>query len=78
MSTVINQTIRNGVDTATLFGTLDAVKAQPELGRFQFRATTSGSTAPITARRSAASSQPARRTRPAPSRSSSTPVSPRS
>jgi uncharacterized OsmC-like protein len=31
--------LRNGVDTAQLFGTLDAVKAQPELGTFQFRAT---------------------------------------
>jgi uncharacterized OsmC-like protein len=30
--------IRNGVDTAQLFGTLDPVKAQPELGKFQFRA----------------------------------------
>jgi len=30
---------RNGVDTPTLFATLDAVKAQPELARFQFRAT---------------------------------------
>ena len=29
--------IRNGVDTETLFATLDAVKAQPELGAFQFR-----------------------------------------
>jgi uncharacterized OsmC-like protein len=29
----------NGVDTPTLFATLDAVKAQPELARFQFRAT---------------------------------------
>ncbi len=28
----------NGVDTATLFGTLDAVKAQPGIARFQFRA----------------------------------------
>jgi uncharacterized OsmC-like protein len=28
----------NGVDTPTLFATLDAVKAQPELGQFQFRA----------------------------------------
>ncbi len=28
----------NGVDTATLFATLDAVKGQPELARFQFRA----------------------------------------
>ena len=30
----------NGVDTATLFATLDAVRAQPGLAKFQFRATT--------------------------------------
>ena len=30
----------NGVDTATLFATLDAVRAQPGLATFQFRATT--------------------------------------
>ncbi len=30
--------IRNGVDTEQLYGTLDAIKAQPELGVFQFRA----------------------------------------
>ena len=29
---------RNGVDTEQLFGTLDAIKADPSLGRFQFRA----------------------------------------
>jgi uncharacterized OsmC-like protein len=29
----------NGVDTPTLFATIDAVKAQPELAQFQFRAT---------------------------------------
>jgi uncharacterized OsmC-like protein len=29
---------RNGVDTPTLFATLDAVKGSPELARFQFRA----------------------------------------
>ena len=29
----------NGVDTPTLFATIGAVKAQPELGTFQFRAT---------------------------------------
>ena len=28
----------NGVDTPTLFGTLDVVKRQPDLARFQFRA----------------------------------------
>jgi uncharacterized OsmC-like protein len=28
---------RNGVDVATLFATIDAVQAQPELARFQFR-----------------------------------------
>jgi uncharacterized OsmC-like protein len=32
-------TVRNGVDTDQLFGTLDLIKAQPELARFQFRAT---------------------------------------
>jgi uncharacterized OsmC-like protein len=31
-------TIRNGVDTAKLFATLDAVKSQPEAAKFQFRA----------------------------------------
>jgi uncharacterized OsmC-like protein len=30
--------IRNGVDTATLFATLDAVRQAPEAARFQFRA----------------------------------------
>jgi uncharacterized OsmC-like protein len=28
----------NGVDTATLFATLEAVKAQPDIAKFQFRA----------------------------------------
>lgn len=31
-------TIRNGVDTAALFGALDAVKATPAAAKFQFRA----------------------------------------
>ena len=30
----------NGVDTETLFATIDAVRQQPDLARFQFRATT--------------------------------------
>jgi uncharacterized OsmC-like protein len=30
--------IRNGVDTAQMYGTLDAIKAEPSLGTFQFRA----------------------------------------
>ena len=38
MSTATH-TIRNGVDTEKLFATLDLIKAQPELARFQFRAT---------------------------------------
>jgi uncharacterized OsmC-like protein len=29
--------VRNGVDTEQLFGTLDAIKAEPSLARFQFR-----------------------------------------
>ena len=32
------ETIRNGVDTARLFGTLDAIKADPSIAKFQFRA----------------------------------------
>ena len=35
----ISERFRNGVDTEQLYGTLDAIKAQPELGVFQFRAT---------------------------------------
>ncbi len=34
----MTETIRNGVDTATLFATLDAVKEAPEAAKFQFRA----------------------------------------
>jgi uncharacterized OsmC-like protein len=37
-TTEVNDSIRNGVDTATLFATLDAVKQAPEAARFQFRA----------------------------------------
>jgi uncharacterized OsmC-like protein len=36
---VISSTHRNGVDTETMFATLDLIKDQPELARFQFRAT---------------------------------------
>jgi uncharacterized OsmC-like protein len=32
-----NPAIRNGVDTATLFATIDAIKGDPELAKFQFR-----------------------------------------
>jgi uncharacterized OsmC-like protein len=38
MTETISATVRNGVDTTTLFATLDALKAQPEIARFQFRA----------------------------------------
>jgi uncharacterized OsmC-like protein len=38
MSTIDNA-VRNGVDTATLFATLDAVNGDPDLAKFQFRAT---------------------------------------
>ena len=37
MSTTVEVT-RNGVDTGQLFGTLDAIKADPSLAKFQFRA----------------------------------------
>ena len=36
--TTTKPSVRNGVDTAALFATLDAVKASPELARFRFRA----------------------------------------
>ena len=32
------ESIRNGVDTGQLFGTLDAIKGEPTLATFQFRA----------------------------------------
>src|SRR6188472_315004 len=38
MITMTDAAHLNGVDTATLFATLDAVKAQPEIAKFQFRA----------------------------------------
>jgi uncharacterized OsmC-like protein len=38
MTAAVNESMRNGVDTATLFATLDAVKAAPEAAKFQFRA----------------------------------------
>ncbi len=34
----VTQPVRNGVDTEKLYATLDLIKAQPELARFQFRA----------------------------------------
>lgn len=36
MSQVLDRT-RNGVDTQQMYGTLDAIKADPSLARFQFR-----------------------------------------
>ena len=37
--TVTENPMRNGVDTATLFATIDAVRTTPEIAKFQFRAT---------------------------------------
>ena len=37
-TTEVHDPIRNGVDTATLFATLDAVKQAPQAASFQFRA----------------------------------------
>jgi uncharacterized OsmC-like protein len=36
--TIVDNPIRNGVDTATLFATLDAVKGNTDIAKFQFRA----------------------------------------
>ena len=38
MSMTTDQPMRNGVDTATLFATLDAVRGNHEIAKFQFRA----------------------------------------
>jgi uncharacterized OsmC-like protein len=37
--TITDNPMRNGVDTAALFATLDAVKGNPEIAKFTFRAT---------------------------------------
>jgi uncharacterized OsmC-like protein len=37
--TAVTDKVRNGVDTEQMFGTLDLIKGQPELAKFQFRAT---------------------------------------
>jgi len=37
--TELVESVRNGVDTEQMFQTLDAIKAQPELATFRFRAT---------------------------------------
>jgi uncharacterized OsmC-like protein len=37
MTTATSPTIRNGVSIEQMYGTLDAIKAQPGLARFQFR-----------------------------------------
>ena len=37
--TITDNPVRNGVDTATLFATLDAVKSNHDIAKFQFRAT---------------------------------------
>ena len=54
---------RNGVDVATLFATLDAVREQPEIARFQFRSRTPlGERHPQREEPSTASTGPGRRT----------------
>ena len=41
MTTTIENAGLNGIDTPALFATLDAVKGQPEIAKFQFRASNS-------------------------------------
>jgi uncharacterized OsmC-like protein len=36
--TTVTDAVRNGVDTAQMYATLDLIKGRPELARFQFRA----------------------------------------
>jgi hypothetical protein len=59
--TTMPNVVRNGVDTATLFATLDAVKGDTDLAKFQFRATNRWVAGPTTGRRSTASTAPSRR-----------------
>ena len=61
MTTTTADAVRNGVDTAALFATIDAVKGNHEIAKFQFRATNTGAAARTTARRSTASTAPCRR-----------------
>ena len=65
MSTT-TEAIRNGVDTGQLFGTLDAIKADPSLARFQFRARNRWIDGAHNRTRSATSTPPTRRTPRAP------------
>jgi len=37
MTTITPAPARNGIDTAQVYGTLDAITSQPELARFEFR-----------------------------------------
>jgi hypothetical protein len=56
--------IRNGVNVDTMFGTLDAIKANPTLAKFQWRASNSGWAAATTAPRSKSSMGPVATIRP--------------
>ena len=38
MTTTTDNPLRNGVDTAALFATIDAVRSDPEIAKFRFRA----------------------------------------
>jgi hypothetical protein len=58
--TTTDNPVRNGVDTATLFATLDAVKSDTEIAKFRFRATNRWVTGPTTGRRSTPSTAPSR------------------
>ena len=62
MTVTDNAPVRNGVDTAALFATLDAVKGQPDIAKFNSGRPTDGSAAPTTAARSMGSTAPGRST----------------
>jgi hypothetical protein len=59
--TIAENPVRNGVDTATLFATIDAVKGDPDIAKFRFRATNTWMSGPTTVRPSTASTAPSRR-----------------
>ena len=76
-TTTTAPTPRNGVDLPTLFATLDAVKASPDIAAFQFRASNTWISGTHNRSSIQGSTAPGRRTPPALSRSSATPTTPR-
>ena len=59
--TIAENPVRNGVDTATLFATLDAIKGDPEIAKFRSGHQPLDRAARTTSRRSTASTARSRK-----------------